>query len=155
MSGEIRPSPVSFAFQLVKFGSSSRGSWPRSARRTGWAESGVTRYWYQEISHATVRITSLLVPESGTIDAFGSPRLLAIPAIVRRKALSLNRSAASTIASSGPERRRRIGSSATGSTAGLPVAKRDESHERRRRRSETTGDVGLPSLIQPYSTAVS
>jgi hypothetical protein len=34
------------------------------------------------------------VPESGTIEALGSPRLLAIPAIVRRKALSLKRSAA-------------------------------------------------------------
>ena len=29
------------------------------------AESGVTRYWYQEISHATVITISWLTPESG------------------------------------------------------------------------------------------
>ena len=54
MSGMIRPSCVSFAFQLVNIDSSSRGSCPRSASRTGWAESGVMRYWYHEMSHAIV-----------------------------------------------------------------------------------------------------
>src|SRR5689334_1726086 len=107
------------------------------------------RYWYHEMSQATVRTTSLLVPDSGTIEALGSPRLLAIPAIVRRKALSLKRSAASTIASSGWDRRRSIGSSATGSTSDFRVSPRKELSHERRRRSATTGVVGLPSLIQP------
>ena len=81
--------------------SSSDGSWPRSTSRTGWAESGVTRYWYQEISQATVTTMSRLTPESGTIENVGAPRLFATPATVRRCALALKRLAASTTASSG------------------------------------------------------
>ena len=92
------------------------------------------RYWYQEMSQATVSTTSLFVPESGTIEARGDPRLFAIPAIVRRKALSLKRSAASTIATSGPESLRRIGSSTTRSTCGLRDSNSDPSPGRRLRR---------------------
>ena len=60
-------------------GSTSPMSWPRSAIRTGWAASGVTRYWYQVMSHAKVSTVSALTPASGTIETFGSPRLLATP----------------------------------------------------------------------------
>src|SRR4026209_1319552 len=149
MSGAMRPSRVSFAFQLVNIDSGPPGSWPRSASRTGCADSGETRYWYHEMSQATLRTTSLLVPDSGPLEAFGSPSLFAIPAIVRRKSLSLNSSAASTIASSCYERRRRIGSSTTGSTLGFLDSKRPPSHCLRLRRSETMGDVGPPPLTQP------
>src|SRR2546421_286063 len=86
MFGAMRPSGVRRAFQLVNIVSSSRGSWPRSARRTGWPDSGVTRYWYQEMSQATVTTTSAFTPDSGTTLALGSPRLFAIPATVRRNA---------------------------------------------------------------------
>src|SRR5919197_1470390 len=68
MSGTSRPSGVSFAFQLVNMFSSSRGSWPRSARRTGWPDSGVTRYWYHEMSHATVTTTSAFTPDSAAVE---------------------------------------------------------------------------------------
>src|SRR5262245_23299849 len=98
--GTRRPSSSRRAFQSATLGSSSRSSWPGSSSRTGCAESSVTRYWYQERSQAIVITTSGLTPDSGTTLALGSPRLLAIPAIVRRNALALNRSAASTIASS-------------------------------------------------------
>ena len=74
MSGAMRPSGVSFAFQLVNMLSSSRGSWPRSASRTGWPDSGVTRYWYHEMSQATEITTSAFTPDSGTTLTFGSPR---------------------------------------------------------------------------------
>ncbi len=108
------------------------------------------RYWYQEMSHATVRTTSLFVPESGTIEACGDPRLFAMPEIVRLKALSLKRSAASTIASSGSESLRRIGSSTTGATCALRDSKRAPSPPSRLRRgSAITGLVGLPSFSQP------
>ena len=43
-------------------------SWPRSATRTGCADSGETRYWYHEMSHANVSTISELTPESGVID---------------------------------------------------------------------------------------
>ena len=37
------------------------------------------RYWYQEMSQATVSTTSLFVPESGTIEAFGIAEALRDP----------------------------------------------------------------------------
>src|SRR4029079_15725890 len=117
ISGTRRPSSSRWAFHSPNVPSSSSGSCPRSASRTGWPESGVTRYWYQEISQATVTTTSGLTPESGTIETRGSPRLFAMPPIVRRYCEALKRSAAPTIASSGSERRRRIGSAATGAPA--------------------------------------
>src|SRR5436305_8213057 len=66
-------------------------------------------------------------------------------------------SAASTICCSGCESRRRIGSDTTGSSAaGRRFRSRKEPRPRRRRRSfGTVGVVGLPSLIQPCSSAVS
>jgi hypothetical protein len=67
----------------------------------------------------------------------------------------LKRSDASTIASSRCESRLRIGSSTTGSTAGFLGSKIALSPRRLRRLSATTGEVGLPSLTQPCSTAVS
>src|SRR4051794_12344586 len=157
MSGTTRPSSSRCAFQSVNEPSSSDGSCPRSASRTGWAESGVTRYWYQEISHATVTTTSGLTPESGTIETRGSPRLFAIPPTVRRYCDALKWSAASTVASSGSERRRRIGSVATGSWAGLfGIPSRLAREKRLRLRTAgIVGVVGAPSLTQPYSTAVS
>jgi len=84
MSGTIRPSSTMFAFQSVKVGSSSSGSWPRSASLTGWARSGVIRYWYHEMSQATVTTISVFTPERGVIETRGVPRLLAIPPTVRR-----------------------------------------------------------------------
>src|SRR6185437_11952390 len=83
MSGTIRPSSTMFAFHSVKLASSSSGSWPRSASRTGWAMSGVTRYWYQEMSQATVITISVLTPERGVIETCGVPRLFAMPPTVR------------------------------------------------------------------------
>src|SRR5438105_2769886 len=157
MSGTSRPSASTCAFHSLNDVSSSPSSCPRSSRRTGWAESGVTRYWYQEMSQAIVTTTSVLTPESCTMLARGSPRLFAIPPIVRRNALELKRSAASTIASSGSERRRRIGSLATGSAgSGRLVSNRLPSPRRRLRGSVSTiGVVGLPSLSQPDSAAMS
>src|SRR5437763_1641801 len=66
-------------------------------------------------------------------------------------------SAASTICCSGCESLRRIGSDTTGSSAaGRRFRSRKEPRPRRRRRSfGTVGVVGLPSLIQPCSSAVS
>src|SRR5262249_25525025 len=93
ISGTTRPSSARCAFQSPNAPSSSSGSCPRSARRTGCADSGVTRYWYQEISQATVTTMSGLTPESGTIDTRGSPRLFAIPPTVRRNCEALKRSA--------------------------------------------------------------
>ena len=49
---------------------------PRSATRTGCEDSGETRYWCHEMSQAA------LTPESGVIEACGSPSALATPAIV-------------------------------------------------------------------------
>ncbi len=73
---------------------------------------------------------------------------------MRRYWLALNRSAASTIASSGSDSRRRIGSDATGaSCGGRRVSKIEPSRRRFRRASGTVGLVGLPSFSQPYSTA--
>ena len=118
----------------------------------------MTRYLYQEMSQATVITTSPLTPESGRMLACGAPRLLAMPATVRRKSVWLKRSAASTTSRSGSERRRRIGSSATGAsaTAALRASNRLERLSRRRGRSvETVGVVGLPSFSQPYSSAMS
>ena len=51
-------------------------SWPRSATRTGCDDSGETRYWYQEMSQANVSTISALTPESGVIEACGSPSAL-------------------------------------------------------------------------------
>ena len=134
----------------VNDASSSSGSWPRSASRTGWPESGVTRYWYQEISQATVTTTSALTPESGTIETRGSPRLLAMPPTVRRYCEALKRSAASTIASSGSERRRRIGSLAIGASAGLASAEeRRRARSASRRRSVGDRRRGRRALLDP------
>src|SRR3954464_2500589 len=101
------------AFHDVNDVSSSDGSCPRSSRRTGLSDSGETRYWYQEMSQATVTTTSALTPERTTTETRGVPRDFAIPPTVRRYWEALKRSAASTIASSCSERRRRIGSDAT------------------------------------------
>ena len=90
-------------------------SCPRSATRTGWLDSGETRYWYQEMSQANVSTISELTPESGVIDASGSPRAFATPAIVRLNWVALKSSAASTSAISSSPSRRRIGSLRTGS----------------------------------------
>ena len=46
--------------------------------------SGVTRYWYQEMSQATVTTSSRSRPERGMMLARGSPRLFAMPPTVRR-----------------------------------------------------------------------
>ena len=63
--------------------SSSSSSCPRRSRRTGCAESGLTRYWYQESSQATVTASSPVAAPSGTMLACGSPRLFAMPPTVR------------------------------------------------------------------------
>ena len=64
MSGTIRPSSSMCEFHSVIGPSSSLGSWPRSSSRTGLSESSETRYWYQEMSQATVTTISALTPES-------------------------------------------------------------------------------------------
>ena len=74
------------------------------------SESGEMRYWYQEMSHATVTTTSAFTPDSATIEMRGEPSDLPMPPIVRRYCEALKTSAASTIACSCSERRRRIGS---------------------------------------------
>src|SRR5215218_8568412 len=157
MFGTIRPPSPSFAFHDVYGGSSSDGSCPRSASRTGCTESCAIRYWYHEISQAIVTTTSGLTPDSATTDTLGSPRLFAIPPIVRRYCEALKASAASTIASSGCESLRRIGSGAIGSDGAfaVPINAASESRRRRRRSGETVGVVGAPSFTQPYSSAVS
>ena len=101
--------------------------------------------------------TSVFTPESGTIEHFGSPRLRAIPPTVRRYVDPLKSSAASTIACSGFDSRRRIGSAITGSSAparfGSKIA---ASLSRRRRRSgAAAGVVGEPSFTQPCWIATS
>ena len=73
------------------------------------------------MSQATVTTTSVFTPESGTTLACGLPRLLPIPPTVRRYGLALKRSAASTIARSDSDRRRRIGSGATVSSGVGPA----------------------------------
>src|SRR5439155_771605 len=88
------------------------------------------------MSQATVTATSPAAPESATMLACASPRLFAMPPTVRRYALALKRSAASTIASSFSESLRRIGSDATvSSPAGRPKPSRSPRPRRRRRRS--------------------
>jgi len=100
------------------------------------------------MSQTIVTTSSDLTPESEMIEARGSPRLFAIPPTVRRYWLALKRSAASTMASSGSDRRRRIGSDATGaSCAGRRVSKIEPNRRRFRRASGTVGLVGLPSTI--------
>ena len=85
------------------------------------------------------------------------PRLFAIPPTVRRNCEALKWSAASTIASSDSESRRRIGSLATGASAGTRAPSSDASEKRvvRRRSGGIVGVVGEPSLTQPYSAAAS
>src|SRR4029077_11619358 len=148
-----RPSSSTCVFQPLKVSSSSSSSCPRRSSRTGCADSGVTRYWYQERSHATVTATSPETPENGTMLAWASPRLLAIPPTVRRYVLALNRSAASRIAISSSDSRRRMGS---GGVIVSPFARdrprtaqSPRRRRRRRRSSEIVGCVGVPSLIQP------
>src|SRR5438552_4823210 len=80
----MRPSRVTRAFQAVKELSSSSSSSPRSARRTGWTESKLTRYWYHEMSHAIVITSSRFTPESGRMLARGSPRLFGRGALEER-----------------------------------------------------------------------
>jgi len=58
ISGTRRPSSSTCVFHPLKVSSSSSSSCPRRSSRTGCADSGVTRYWYQERSHATVTATS-------------------------------------------------------------------------------------------------
>src|SRR5581483_4057724 len=159
MSGAIRPSSVMCAFHSVNEPSSSPGSWPRLSRRTGLSESGETRYWYHEMSHATVTTTSAFTPDNATTETRGLPSDLPIPPTVRRYWDALKRSAASTMASSCSERRRRIGSGAIVSDdwrGVVPSSVASKPRPRpRRRASGIVGEVGAPSRIQPYSTAVS
>ena len=133
-------------------------SCPRSAIRTGCAASGVTRYWYQVMSQAKVSTVSALTPARGTIDTFGSPRLFATPATVRRNVDWLKRSAASTSASSSSESRRRIGSETTGS-ASSSRAPRSACHSvfwrLRRGCCCSAGETAWPSRTQPWSSATS
>jgi len=84
---------------------------------------------------------------------------LAIPPTVRRYCDALKRSAASTIASSCGESRRRIGSGAIVSSTSrgrvpMIVARMPRLFPRRRSVG-TVGVVGAPSRIHTYSTAVS
>src|SRR4051812_14872707 len=106
MSGTTRPSSSMCAFQDVNDVSSSDGSCPRPSRRTGLSDSGETRYWYQEISHATVTTTSELTPERTTTETCGVPSDLPMPPTVRRYWDELKRSAAPIIACSCSDRRR-------------------------------------------------
>src|SRR5258708_34562114 len=110
MSGTTRPSSSMCPFHDVNEDSSSDGSCPRPSRRTGLSDSGETRYWYQEISQATVTTTSELTPDRTTTETFGDPSDLPMPPTVRRYCEALKRSAAPIIACSGSESRRRIGS---------------------------------------------
>src|SRR6185369_1876069 len=110
--------------------------------------------WYQEISHAIVTTTSAVTPDRGTIETVGRPRLRAMPPTVRRYCEELNRSAASTIASSASDRRRRIGSVAIGASAAARTPRKLLSENRLRLRSGAiVGVVGEPSFSQPYSCA--
>ncbi len=132
-------------------------SCPRSATRTGCEESGETRYWYHEMSQANVSTISALTPESGVIEACGSPSAFATPAIVRRNCVALKSSAASTRAISSSPRRRRIGSLTTGSTSSSRAPRSDCQSDRCRRRRTgccSIGESATPSLTQPWSTAV-
>src|SRR5829696_1536937 len=159
MFGTIRPSSSTRAFQCVNVSSSCAGSCPRSANRTGCAESGAIRYWYHETSQATVITVPGFPPEpeSSTMLPSGEPRLLAIPPTVRLASLALKRSAAWTSASSSSERRRKIGSATTGSgSSRFGENRRRRLGPRLRRRSAATVGVdGVPSLSQPYSSAMS
>ena len=153
----MRPSGVSFAFQLVNIDSSSRGSWPALGQAHGLGRVRGDAVLVPGDVPGDAEDDLAVRPESGTIDAFGAPRLLAIPAIVRRKALSLKRSAASTIASSGsgqPAQDRLVHDRLDRGLRDSPssVATRPR---RLRRRSLTTGVVGLPSFTQPCSSAMS
>ncbi len=82
-----------------------------------------------------------------------------MPPIVRRYCDALKRSAASTIASSCSESRRRIGSEAIVSSTARGRVPSSVGETARRRVCAaplgTVGVVGAPSRIQPYSTAVS
>ena len=115
-----------------------------------------TRYWYQEMSQATVTTTSVFTPESGTTLACGLPRLLPIPPTVRRYGLALksrpprpSRARARRAgAGSAPARRVVRGGAAR-------VEERAEAERRlRRARPSNVGVVGLPSLSQPCSAAM-
>src|SRR3954468_18319457 len=69
------------------------------------------------MSHATVTTTSAFTPASATMEMRGGPSDLPIPPIVRRYCEALKTSAASTIACSCSDRRRRIGSLPAGPPA--------------------------------------
>src|SRR5262249_42541971 len=97
-----------------------------------------------------------LTPERAWIETLGVPRLFAMPLTVRRYCEELKRSAASTIASSASERRRRNGSLAIGGPAGLRTPREPASEKGLRLRSAgIVGVDGAPSFSQPYSSAVS
>ena len=73
-----------------------------------------------------------------------------MPPTVRRYCDELKRSAASTIASSASERRRRIGSVAIGASAAARTPRNALSEKRLRLRSGAiVGVVGEPSFTQP------
>src|SRR3990170_1700935 len=152
--GTTRPLSSSAAFQSVNAASISEMSAPRSASRIGCPASGSTRYWYQVISQANVRTSSLFTPESGTIETSGAPSARATPSTVRRKRLALKRSAASTSAASASDRRRSTGSGTTGFASPLPTPS-SCAHRGRFLRAcgESAGDIGPPSRTQPYSSA--
>ncbi len=119
--------------------------------------SGRTRYWYQVISHANVSTSSLLTPESGTIETSGAPSALATPSIVRRKRLALKRSAASTSAASESESRRRTGSGTDRLRPRRSPTPRSCAQRGRFRRAcgDSAREIGPPSRTQPYSSATS
>src|SRR4051795_3316786 len=147
MSGASRPSSSLCAFHEVNDPSSSDGSCPRPSSRTGLSDSGETRYWYQEISQATVSTTSELTPERTTTETCGVPSDLPIPPTVRRYCEALKSSAALIIACSWSERRRRIGSATIVSSdvrGRVPRIVASQPPPRRFRPGETVGGVGAP-----------
>jgi hypothetical protein len=102
-----------------------------------------------------VTTTSAFTPESGITETVGVPRLFAIPPTVRRYCEALKWSAASTIASSGSESRRRIGWLATGSSAAARPSTPAREKRFLRRSFGIVSVVGAPSFTQPYSSAAS
>src|SRR3954463_1029453 len=159
MSGTSLPSSSICAFHEVTDPSSSDGSCPRPSSRTGFSDSGETRYWYQEISQATVTTTSELTPDSTTTETCGVPSDLPMPPTVRRYWDALKRSAALTIACSWSESRRRIGSAtiifSSVVRGRVPRIGGSQPPPRRLRSVVTIGVVGAPSRSHPYSIAAS
>ena len=154
----MRPSGARRAFQLVNMGSTSPGSCPRSLEAHRLTRLGSDPVLVPgDLPGDGEHDLAVRRPRAGRCSPSAGRDSCASPATVRRKSLPLKSSAASTIACSGSERRRRIGSSTTGSATGLRGSKNAARgpSRRRRRGSDTTGVVGLPSFSQPCSRAVS